>query len=84
MQRTRFRKQNQLRRRTVAENGSELNGGTDKDTLLMLSGVAFIVFGAGLILSNPLVRKYLGQVGIGNLAQAALPDLDRYLKLRSM
>ena len=57
---------------------------TDKDTLFMLGGVAFIVFGAGLILSNPLVRKYLGQVGIGSLAQNALPDLERYLKLRSM
>ena len=57
---------------------------TDKDTLFMLSGVAFIVFGAGLILSNPLVRKYLGQVGIGSLAQNAIPDLERYLKLRSM
>lgn len=56
----------------------------DKDTLYMLTGVAFMVFGAGLILSNPLVRRYLGQLGIGNLAQAALPDLDRYLKLRSM
>jgi len=56
----------------------------DKDTLFMLSGVAFIVFGAGLILSNPLVRRYLGQAGIGNLAQAALPDLDRYLRLRAM
>jgi hypothetical protein len=50
----------------------------------MLGGVAFIVFGAGLILSNPLVRRYMGQMGIGNLAQAALPDLDRYLKLRAM
>ena len=60
------------------------NSVSDKDTLLMLSGVALIVFGAGLILSNPVVRGYLGRVGIGNLAQAALPDLDRYLKLRSM
>jgi hypothetical protein len=68
----------------VAENGNHMDGATDKDTLYMLSGVALIVFGAGLILSNPLVRKYLGQVGIGNLAQAALPDLDRYLKLRQM
>lgn len=68
----------------MAENGQHLNGSTDKDTLYMLTGAAFIVFGAGLILSNPLVRKYLGQVGIGSLAQAALPDLDRYLKLRSM
>jgi hypothetical protein len=50
----------------------------------MLSGVAFVVFGAGLILSNPLVRRYLGGIGISNLAQAALPDLDRYLKLRAM
>jgi len=68
----------------VAQNGQHMDGATDKDTLFMLTGVACIVFGAGLILSNPLVRKYLGQVGIGNLAQAALPDLDRYLKLRSM
>lgn len=74
----------------MAENGKHLNtangvnGGTDKDTLLMLSGVAFVVFGAGLILSNPVVRRYMGQLGIGNLAQAALPDIDRYLKLRSM
>ena len=29
----------------------------DKDTLYMLGGVALIVFGAGLILSNPLVRR---------------------------
>lgn len=56
----------------------------DKDTLMMLSGVALVVFGAGLILSNPMVRKYLGQIGIGSLAQGAIPDLDRYLKLRQM
>ena len=56
----------------------------DRDTLFMLSGVALMVFGAGLILSNPVVRKYLGEMGVGNLAQAAIPDLDRYLRLRSM
>ncbi|MGB2604061.1 MAG: hypothetical protein WBC78_10720 [Candidatus Sulfotelmatobacter sp.] len=60
------------------------NGISDKDTLFMLSGVALIVFGMGLILSNPIVRRYLGQLGVGDLAQAALPDLDRYLKLRAM
>ena len=58
--------------------------GTDKDTLYMLSGAALILFGAGLILSNPVVRKYLGQMGVGNLVGAALPDVDRYLKLRNM
>jgi hypothetical protein len=65
----------------MEENG---NGTSDKDTLYMLSGVALVVFGAGLILSNPIARRYLGQFGLGNLAQGALPDLDRYLKLRSM
>jgi len=64
------------------ENGN--GSASDRDTLFMLSGVALMVFGAGLIISNPIVKRYLGQFGLGNLAQAALPDLDRYLKLRSM
>jgi hypothetical protein len=68
----------------VAENNNHSDSSIDRDTLFMLSGVAFVVFGAGLILSNPLVRRYMGQMGIGNLAQAALPDLDRYLRLRAM
>jgi len=64
------------------ENG---NGSVnDKDTLYMLGGLALVVFGAGLIISNPIARKYLGQFGVGDFASAALPDLDRYLKLRSM
>ena len=66
---------------------AEQNGNgsfSDKDTLFMLSGVALVVFGAGLILSNPVAKRYLGQFGLGNLALGALPDLDRYLKLRSM
>jgi len=58
--------------------------GNDKDTLYMLGGVALVVFGAGLILSNPYIRRYLSQIGIGNLAQAAMPDVERYLKLRAM
>jgi hypothetical protein len=66
----------------MEQNGN--GSSNDKDTLFMLGGVALMVFGAGLILSNPIARKYLGQFGIGNLAQTALPDLDRYLKLRSM
>ncbi len=62
-----------------------LNGnGSDKDTLYMLGGLSLVIFGAGLILSNPMVRRYLGQLGVGNLAQAALPDVERYLKLRAM
>lgn len=56
----------------------------DKETLYMLGGVALIVFGVGLVLSNPMVRRYLGQVGLGNFTTAALPDLERYFRLRSM
>jgi len=58
--------------------------GLDKETLYLLGGVALVIFGAGLLLSNPTVRRYLGQLGVGNLANAALPDLERYFRLRSM
>jgi hypothetical protein len=64
---------------------SATNGnGSDKDTLYMLGGVALVVFGTGLILSNPFIRRYLSQFGIGNIAQAAMPDVERYLKMRAM
>ena len=62
----------------------ETNGGTDKETLYMLGGVALVIFGAGLVLSNPTIRRYLGQAGIGNIASAALPDIEKYFRLRSM
>ena len=38
-----------------------------RDTLMLLSGAALVMFGAGLILSTPPVRKLLGGVGIGTL-----------------
>jgi hypothetical protein len=63
-------------------NGQDPNDG--RDTLYLLGGAAMVVFGAGLILSTPIVRKYLGSVGIGNLVQAAVPDIERYIKLRAM
>ena len=55
-----------------------------KDMLMALGGVALVVFGAGLIMSHPLVRRYLGSSGLGGMVSAAIPDLERYLKLRSM
>ena len=60
------------------------NSAVDKETVYMLGGVALMIFGAGLVLSNPAVRRYLGQVSIGNIASAAVPDLERYFRLRSM
>ena len=61
-------------------NGDDHN----KDTLYMLGGLAMVVFGAGLILTNPFVRRYTSQLGAGGLLGAALPDVERYFRLRSM
>lgn len=58
--------------------------GSEKDTLYLLGGVALVVFGAGLILSNPSIRRYMSQFGVGNLATSVIPDVERYFKLRSM
>ncbi len=60
------------------------DGADDKSTLFLLSGVALVVFGAGLIISNPFIRKYMSQLGVGGLAQAAMPDIARYFRLRAM
>jgi hypothetical protein len=46
-----------------------------------------MVLGAGFVLTNPTVRRYLSRAsvgGVGDLVQMALPDLEAYLKLRSM
>ncbi|HMG87505.1 MAG TPA: hypothetical protein VK574_17355 [Terracidiphilus sp.] len=57
---------------------------SDKDTIYLLGGVALMVFGAGLVLSNPTIRRYMSQFGVGNLAQTVIPDVERYFKLRGM
>lgn len=64
---------------------TQANGASDsKDTLYMLGGVALMVFGAGLVLSNPYIRRYMSQLGTGNLLQAVMPDVERYFRLRAM
>jgi hypothetical protein len=63
-------------------NGQDAN--ETRDTLFLLSGAALVIFGAGLILSTPVVRKALGGMGIGNLIGASMPDLEKYMKLRAM
>lgn len=70
--------------RELSRDSDHFGRDSDKETLYMLSGAALILFGTGLILSNPTVRRYLGQIGVGSLLTAALPDVDRYLRLRNM
>ena len=56
----------------------------NKDTLFMLGGVALVVVGAGLILTSPIAKRYMGQLGLGDLTGGIVPDIERYFKLRSM
>ena len=65
-------------------NATMTGNDNNKDTLYMLGGLAMVVFGAGLILTNPFVRRYTSQLGAGGLLGAALPDVERYFRLRSM
>ncbi len=55
-----------------------------RDTLLLFGGAALVLLGSGLILSNPVVKKYLGGMNVSSLLQAAAPDFQRYLKLKAM
>jgi hypothetical protein len=64
---------------------TEQNDSTEtRDLLFALGGAALVLFGAGLMMSHPLVRRYVGELGLNNLVSTAVPDVERYLKLRSM
>ena len=55
----------------------------NRDTLFLLGGAALMVFGAGLILSTPVVRRVPRRRRTSAASgAAAVPDLERYLKLR--
>lgn len=62
------------------------NGDSEEslNTLMMFGGLALVTLGAGMILTSPIVRKYLGGFDVGKLLQAAGPDFERYMKLKSM
>ena len=68
----------------MTEYSNGLEAKESRDTLFLVGGAALMIFGAGLILATPVVRRSLGGGGIGNLVQAAIPDFQRYLKLRAM
>jgi hypothetical protein len=68
----------------LSRNGESRESNETRDTLFMMGGVAMMIFGAGLVLSNPVIRRYLGQANVGGLLSASLPDVERYLRLRAM
>ena len=53
----------------------EQEDSANKDTLFMLGGVALLVVGAGLVLTSPIAKKYMGQLGLGNLTGGIVPDI---------
>lgn len=55
-----------------------------RETLLMYGGLALVILGVGMVMTNPTIRKATGLIGAGGLVKAALPDIQRYLKLRGM
>jgi hypothetical protein len=56
----------------------------DLDTLLLFSGAACLLLGAGLILSSSITRRYLGNIDAGSFLKSAFPDVQRYFKLKAM
>ena len=60
-----------------------------RDALLIAGGIALVVFGAGLILAHPGIRRTLlrGAIPLGSLGNGiggVLPDVEHYLKLKAM
>jgi hypothetical protein len=68
----------------MAPREPESNSNETRDTLFLLGGLSLMLFGAGLVVTNPTVRKLLGKADVSGLLGAAVPDLERYLKIRSM
>lgn len=58
--------------------------GSDREMLTLLGGAALVIVGAGMILSNPSVRKYVSNSPIGGIMNNLIPDVERYFRLRSM
>jgi hypothetical protein len=68
--------------------------GDNKETLYLMGGVALMVLGAGLVMTNPTVRKTItaGLAAVLPQLQGKLgldfsevgTDIQRYMKLRSM
>jgi hypothetical protein len=65
----------------------------DTELVTLARGVSMMILGAGLVLSNPNVRRFLMSQLSSRLSEsedslngfsAILPDLERYLKIRSM
>jgi hypothetical protein len=63
---------------------SALDNSETNDTMMLFGGAALMLLGAGMLLSSSVVRGYLGNLNVMKLVQAAVPDVERYLRLKAM
>jgi hypothetical protein len=64
-----------------------------RDTLLLAGGAALMIFGAGMLLASPVIRRTVlgaltpmlpGQDGTNSALGGLLPDVERYVRLKVM
>jgi hypothetical protein len=64
-----------------------------RDTLLFAGGVALMIFGAGMLLASPVIRRTVlgvltpmlpGQDRANGTFGGLVPDVERYMKLKAM
>jgi hypothetical protein len=64
-----------------------------RDALLLAGGAALMVFGAGMLLASPVIRRTVlgivtpmlpGHDGANGTLGGFFPDVERYLKLKAM
>jgi hypothetical protein len=78
----------------MADNSGNGNSSESREIIYLMGGVALMIFGAGLVMTNPAVRKTVAaglsavlpdmQKKFGPDMSALGPDIQRYMKLRSM
>ena len=68
----------------LVHDGDTDNGAESRDTMMMFGGLALVLLGTGMILTSPVIRRYLGGLNVGSLLQSAAPDFERYMKLKAM
>ncbi|MBI1762486.1 MAG: hypothetical protein HYR56_13720 [Acidobacteria bacterium] len=79
----------------MEHNGNNNGSADNKDVIYLMGGVALMVLGAGLVLTNSSVRNtltstvsaLLPDLQQGNLLSDLTgvgPDIERYMRLRSM
>jgi hypothetical protein len=64
-----------------------------RDALLLAGGVALMIFGAGMLMASPVIRRTVrgalipmlpGQDGANGSLGGLFPDVERYMRLKAM